>query len=189
MQFEQSVIKILQSGGIGVIPTDTIYGLVGRAELKETVERIYAVRNRDHTKPCIILISEFEDLEKFTISLKTSEADIIQKLWPGKVSIVLSVFDPQFEYLTRETQTLAFRIPDEPHLRALIKETGPLIAPSANLEGQKPAESILTAQSVFDDHIDFYVDGGMIQSEPSTLIILEDNTFRVLRPGAVTLTF
>ena len=63
----QKIIKILKNSGIGVLPTDTIYGLVGRALDKKTVERIYKVRKRNPKKPLIILISSLSDLKLFGV--------------------------------------------------------------------------------------------------------------------------
>ncbi len=185
--FEQSITSILQKGGIGIIPTDTIYGVVGRAELKETVERIYAIRNRDHTKACIVLISSYEDLEKFTVELLPSDRDFIERhtLWPGKVSIILPITDSRFTYLTRGTNSLAFRMPNVPELQELIRETGPLIAPSANKEGSPHARTIRMAEVEFRDLVDFYVDGGEMNEEASTIIRLIDGTFTLVREGAV----
>src|SRR3989344_4954201 len=83
------IIKILKRGGIGVLPTDTLYGLVGLALNKKTVELIYKVRKRNPKKPLIILISSLKDLELFGIRLSSPTKKILNKLWPGKVSIIL----------------------------------------------------------------------------------------------------
>ena len=184
---EHSIISILQKGGIGIIPTDTIYGVVGRAEIKSTVERIYAVRNRDHAKPCIVLISSYEDLKKFNVELLPRERDFVERhaLWPGKVSIIIPVLDPQFAYLTRGTKSLAFRMPDTSALQELISKTGPLIAPSANKEGRPHAETITMAQDEFGDLVDFYVDNGEMNADASTIIQLVNGTVTIVRKGAV----
>lgn len=186
-QFEQRIIDTLINGGIGVIPTDTIYGVVGRAEQRDPVERIYAVRERDHGKACIVLISSYADLVKFNVVLSTSELDFIKKnsLWPGKVSIIFPVLSPQYTYLTRGTNALAFRIPDVPELRDLISRTGPLIAPSANKEGNPPAHSIDMARKEFGETVDFYVDNGTMNGEASTIIKCTDGVFSIVREGAV----
>lgn len=63
----KNIIKILKSSGVGVMPTDTIYGLVGRAEDKKAVERIYKIKRRNKKKPFIILISNIQDLKKFGV--------------------------------------------------------------------------------------------------------------------------
>ncbi len=185
--FSEEVANILISGGIGIIPTDTIYGIVGRAEIPETVEKIYNIRKRDINKPCIILITAWEDLEKFNIEVSAETKAVIygKRLWPGKVSIVLPSVDPRFNFLSRGTGSLAFRMPDSPELLALLKKTGPLVAPSANMSGELPATHIAMARESFKDSVDFYVDGGNMESLPSTLITFQANSPVVLREGAV----
>jgi L-threonylcarbamoyladenylate synthase len=196
--------KILKSGGIGVIPTDTIYGLVGSALKSKTVERVYKVRKRQPDKPLIILISDILELKKFGIKLSKEEDKILRKYWPGKVSIILPLFkgelegvqdtttpDPsserrgkKFEYLHRGTNTLAFRLPKNKWLQDLIKETGPLVAPSANPEGLPPAKNISEAKKYFGEEIDFY-QRGKTNNTPSTLIKIEDSKIKIIREGAV----
>jgi L-threonylcarbamoyladenylate synthase len=182
----KKIVKILKEGGIGVLPTDTIYGLVGTALNPQTVERIYKVRKRNPKKPFIILIQSIKDLEKFNVHPEDKqEKEILAKYWPGKVSIILPCQDQRFKYLHRGTQTLAFRLPDEKNLVQLIKQTGPLVAPSANPEGLPPATTIEEAKNYFGDNVDFYVDAGELNLPPSTLIALEKGKVVVKREGAV----
>lgn len=178
------LVKVLRSGGIGIIPTDTIYGLVGLARNKKTVERIYKVRQRRPDKPLIILTSSIESVKKFGVKLDSKTKKILKKYWPGKISIILSC-DKKFEYLHRGTNTLAFRLPDDVDLIKLLKKTGPLVAPSANPEGLSPALTIKQAKKYFSDQVDFYFDQGKTESEPSTLIEVEGDKIVVLRTGAV----
>ena len=79
----------LNAGGIAVIPTDTIYGIVARALDKKAVERLYKVRQRNPKKPCIILISAISYLKKFGITFDFLTLRLLDLLWPGPVSIVL----------------------------------------------------------------------------------------------------
>ena len=185
--FDKNIVNMLISGGVGVIPTDTIYGLVGRAEATSAVEKIYRIRKRNMHKPCIILISSYEDLKKFNIELSPEMRLFAEarRLWPGKVSIVFPSADPRFEYLTRGTNSLAFRMPDIPELRNLLAQTGPLVAPSANREGDPPADTADSARRYFKESVEFYVDGGELHSLPSTLIQIVDGKMVVLRDGAV----
>ena len=186
--FDKNITNILVSGGVGVIPTDTIYGLVGRAEMPSVVEKIYRIRKRNLHKPCIILISSYEDLKKFNIEISSKMRLFLEtrRLWPGKVSIVFPSTDPRFEYLTRGTNGLSFRMPDIPELRDLLAQTGPLVAPSANREGDPPATTAESARAYFKDSVDFYVDGEELHGLPSTLIQIVDDEVVVLREGAVT---
>lgn len=180
----QIIIGLIKEGKIGVMPTDTIYGIVGSALNPRTVQDIYLIRDRDSSKPMIILISSLEDLKKFNIFLSPEQKEYLQKIWPNPVSVILPCSDQVFVYLHRNKNSLAFRLPKNEDLLKVLKETGPLVAPSANPEKQKPAEDIEEAKKYFGDKISFYLDGGKIQSKPSTVLQLyEDGSHIVLRKG------
>lgn len=179
------IIKIIKNGGIGVLATDTIYGLVAPALQKESVERVYAIRRRDADKPMIILISSIDDLDIFNIRLSAQEKKKISSFWPGQVSVILPCPGRKWEYLHRGTQSLAFRCPQKADLAKLIKKAGPLLAPSANMAGKEPAKTIEEAQGYFGNSVDFYVDEGEIIGQHSTIIKLEGGEIVVKRRGAV----
>jgi L-threonylcarbamoyladenylate synthase len=177
-------VENLLSGKVGVIPTDTLYGLVASALDPDAVERVYRVRGRDEGKPCIVLIADVSDLDRFGILLGDPVSKWLGKWWPGKVSVILPCPDERFAYLHRGTGTVAFRVPDVPELRELLLETGPLIAPSANPEGMPPATTIAEAEAYFGDGIDFSVDGGTLEGQASTLVRVSDGKWEILRQGA-----
>lgn len=183
--FSQEVIKKLKSGEVAVISTDTLYGIVGQALRKETVDEIYRLRKRRSEKSCIVLIADMDDLRYFDINPDIFARKVLSRVWPGKVSVVLQCGTERFAYLHRGGKSLAFRLPHNEELRELLRFTGPLIAPSANLEGEKPAETIEEARVYFGDNVETYVDGGLLQGEPSTLIAFEGDVIKVLRQGAV----
>ena len=160
----------LKRGDIGVLKTDTIYGLVGSALNEETVKRIYTVRRRNPKKPLIILIGSLRDLHLFGIELSPRVRGILKRIWPGPISVILPCEQKKFSYLHRGTNSLAFRMPKKDALQHLLKATGPLVAPSANPEGLPPSNSIQDAYAYFGDTIDFYVNGGNKKGEPSTII-------------------
>ena len=169
---DQNLIKILKKGGVAVMPTDTLYGIVGKAENPATVERIYKIRKRAPEKPCIILIGNISELGKFNIVLSGEQKNKIKEYWPGPVSIVLDCPDEKFTYLHRGTKTLAFRLPMQADLRNLLLKTGPTIAPSANTEGLTPARNIQEAENYFGIEIDLYLNGGEITGKPSKVVRL-----------------
>ncbi|OGI47066.1 threonylcarbamoyl-AMP synthase [Candidatus Nomurabacteria bacterium GWB1_40_6] len=178
----ENLKKVLKKNGVAVMPTDTIYGIVGRALAPETVNRIYDLKKRAPEKPCIILIGNITELEKFSIHLPLEQKKMLLKYWPGPVSIILDCPDEKFSYLHRGTKTLAFRLPAQDSLKALLAEVGPLIAPSANPEGLLPAEDIKEAKKYFGDSVDYYMDRGRITGKPSKLIKLQkDGTVDILR--------
>lgn len=158
----------IKRGAVGVIPTDTLYGVVASALNPEAVERVYALKGRDGNKPCIILIDRPEAIATFGVS-KEAIAKVAH-VWPAPLSIIFNRLDPKFSYLAREGKLPPFRVPADTALREFLARSGPLIAPSANMQGESPATTAQEAKAIFGEHIDFYVDGGHKAGAPSTLV-------------------
>ena len=185
-----TAIEIMCNGGVGVIPTDTLYGIVANAFSKEAVERVYAVRGRSEHKPCIVLLPNKDALTLFGIALTDKMHTVVKQYWHGAASIVLPCDNEHFAYLHRGTKTLAFRIPDPipADLVSFLEKTGPNIAPSANMQGKPPATTISDAYGYFLDTVDFYVDGGVLTGEPSTIVSVCGNEVQLVRQGVVPFT-
>ena len=164
---DPDVAKRLRAGEVGVIRTDTLYGLVSIAADQGAVERIFTLKSRDDIKSPIVLVSSSNQLFD---SPSEFEKIVIDKVWPGKTSVILrSKSAPS--WIERGHNTVAYRLPNVEKLQKLISQTGPLIAPSANPQGQSPAENIQEAEEYFGNTVDFYVDGGsVINAEASALI-------------------
>jgi|SRR3989344_6375893 len=181
----EEIVKIINQGGVVIMPTDTIYGMMGNALSPTLVSRVYAIRKRDTKKPFIILIGNMYELKKFSINISKEQEDKIKEYWFTEnrpTSIVLDCPEEKFEYLHRGTKTLAFRVPEEEGLRELLMKVGPLIAPSANTEKFPASENVQDAKNYFGDQVDLYVDGGQIVSKASRVIRLhKDGTTSILR--------
>ena len=183
--FSKKVIETIRAGGIGVFPSDTLYGIMGSALVPGVVERIYRVRGRDQGKPMIILIADTGELKRFGIHPTAAQKKFYARHWPGKVSVVLPCRIKRFAYLHRGTGTLAFRVPGKKQSREFLKKTGPLVAPSANRQGEAPAETIAQARKYFGNAVDCYVDIGKLAGSPSTVVSFRRGEPIVLRRGAV----
>lgn len=178
-----SLIVEIKKGAVGILPTDTLYGIVGRAESKKVVKKIYFIKKRNLKKPLIILIGSFSDLKRFGIRLEEKTKIFLSQIWPGKVSVILPCESKKFAYLHCQTNSLAFRWPDKKNLVELIKKTGPLVAPSANPEGKPPAETIAEAKKYFKQAVDFYVAGGKLKGAPSTIVEIKKGKINLIREG------
>ncbi|MFB6212498.1 MAG: L-threonylcarbamoyladenylate synthase [Candidatus Magasanikbacteria bacterium] len=173
-QESNSEIKdLIKEGSVGVIPTDTIYGIVGSALEKETVQEIYKIKKRDKSKPFIILIDSLEVLRQFDIKLTSRLKNFLKSFWPGPVSVIFPCDKEELYYLHRGKKSLAFRVPREKWLRNFLRDVGPLVAPSANISGEEPAETIGQAQNYFGEELDFYLDRDRQVGESSILIELK----------------
>jgi len=176
-------IEILKNGGVGVIPTDTIYGIVCSAFKKDALERVFEIKGRDENKPPVVVIADIEDLKKFSIDMSEKISKFVSKYWPGKMSIIFSI-SSDFSYLDKG-RGLAIRLPADDKLREFIRKTGPLATSSANLQNFPPAKNICEARNYFGDKVDFYIDGGELNSLPSTLVKIVGDDIEVVRDGAV----
>ncbi|OGZ42501.1 MAG: threonylcarbamoyl-AMP synthase [Candidatus Ryanbacteria bacterium RIFCSPHIGHO2_02_FULL_45_43] len=181
----KKVERILRRGGVGIFPTDTLYGLIGSAFSKKAVRRIYQLRKRNFKKPLIILISKRKDLGLFGVHPDKQTRTVLDALWPGKVSVILPCNVKRFFYLHRATNTLAFRLPRKKALLKLMNKIGPIVAPSANPQGKAPAVTAQKAFGYFGDRVDFYLNGGTLKSKPSTLVAVRNGRVTVKRKGAL----
>ena len=177
--------EIIREGGIGVIPTDTIYGLVGSAFSETAVNKIKKTKGRSMGKGLTVLISSIEDIKRFDIEVSEKAKIFMQKFWPGRLSISLFVNNKKFDYLCADDHTFSFRLPDNKALQDFLYKSGPVIAPSANPEGFPPAKNIDEAKRYFGNNVDFYMDGGDIFGLPSTVVQIIDGKLSVLREGVI----
>lgn len=173
---------LLIPGAVGVIPTDTIYGLAARAEDHSAVERLYKLKQRT-SKPGTVIAADLSQLQK--LGLKYRYLKAVEEYWPGPVSVIIPLSGHDLFYLSQNKPTLAVRLPADKAVRDLLKQTGPLLTTSANKPNEKPAETIQDAQAYFGDQVDFYVDGGNLgKREPSTIIKIIDDAVEIIRAGA-----
>jgi len=179
--------KILENDGVVVLPTDTLYGVIGCALSKKSVEKIYKIKGRTETKPFIVLVTSLKDIGLFGIKINKDQAKFLEKIWPGKVSVILPCKLSKWRYLHRGEESIAFRMvgPKNINLFNLINKVGPLVAPSANKQGESPALNITQAKGYFNKEVDLYINGGTKTNKPSTIVKFEGNNLIVLRQGGV----
>lgn len=175
------VSPLLTSGAVGILPTDTIYGLVARAVDASAVQRLYSLKSRE-AKPGTIIAANVEQL--FQLGADPTQLASVKQWWPGPVSAVIVMNGNS--YLHQNVGDVAMRVVDNFKLRTLLEQTGPLATSSANLPGQPPAATIEEAYAYFGESVDFYLDGGTITNVlPSTIIRPSSNGVEILRQGSV----
>ena len=171
---DTTVIEALRADKLVVAPTDTIYGLLTRADSPRAVDELYRVRQRDRTKSCIILLGSANDIPGLT----TEQRRIYDQLYCERPTTIAARVSPDvMPHLVRTDATLAFRVvPSGTALSELIQLVGPLLAPSANLAGQPPATTINEAIAYFGDQVAVYVDNGEVaEAAPSRIIKFTDD--------------
>jgi len=176
----------LLQGAVGVIPTDTVYGLVAKASESSAIDRLYRSKPRP-LQPGTIIGSCLADFEE--LGFRADELELCNKFWPAAVSVVLNATNVA-HFLKKDRATLPVRLPADVQLVALLEQTGALMTSSANLPGQPTATSIEAARQYFGESVDFYVDVGDLGDRPPSTIIGFDNNKQIVvhRHGAVDIT-
>ncbi len=176
---------MLSQSKVGVLPTDTIYGIVCRAADAQAVARLYSLKQRDH-KPGTVIAANIEQLVDLGVPRRYLKA--VEQFWPNSISVIIPVGD-NLSYLHLGLNGLAIRIPKADSLNRLLLQTGPLLTTSANQPGSAPANTVAEAKQYFSDKVDFYVNGGDLSNRPpSTIIRIIDDEIEIVRHGAVKLS-
>lgn len=181
---DDRLVNLLRSGSVGVLPTDTVYGIVCRAADETAVTRLYALKVRDH-KPGTIIADTMDHL--IELGFKARYIHACEAFWPNPLSVVVPCSQSA---LSQGVGSIAVRVVKGPEaLLRLLEQTGPLLTSSANRPSEPSANTIQDAQEYFGNTVDFYVDGGDLSDQkPSTLIRVVDDAIEVLRLGAVTIS-
>jgi L-threonylcarbamoyladenylate synthase len=171
----------LISGKVGVLPTDTIYGIHASATNFEAIERIYQIKQRDNDKPFIILVNSIDEVGNFEVEITSQVRELLLSKWPGPTTVILPCQNDGFGYLHRGKFSLGFRYPNNQFLNKLLQITGPLVSTSANIFGTQSITNIEEAEKTLQDKLDFYVDGGKIIGAPSEIFKFENNELTKIR--------
>ena len=178
-------IESIKNGGVVIFPTDTVYGIGCDPYNEDAVERIYQLKNRDSTKPLPILGYSKRILENIVEFDETTNR-ITEKFWPGRLTIVLPLKDDKLKKLSRGTNTLAVRVPNNKCVLAFLKKCELVVGTSANISGEEP---FTDPQNIENDFIDcdiFLNDGIIHSSGASTVIKIENGEIKILRSGDIS---
>lgn len=181
-----SAVTLLNNGSVIGVPTETVYGLAASINHPAAIQQIYTLKGRPSNNPLIIHVAESKDVCSF-MQENVYDLDLLARdFWPGPMTLVLPIKCKLIPSLARaDLPTAAFRIPQHPLTLELLKKTGPLVMPSANLSG-KPSST--SCEHVEDDFgIEFpVIDGGKCQKGlESTILIYHAGEWQIIRQGAL----
>lgn len=180
--------RLIRSGGLVVFPTETVYGLGANAMDDAAVRSIFAAKGRPADNPLIAHVASIDGALDVASEIPDLARALFERFSPGPLTIVLPKRADLPASVTAGLPTAAVRIPSHPVARALIEASGlPVVAPSANVSGKPSPTSFAMARADMEGRADAVIDGGECEHGlESTVVSIEGNTIRVLRPGAVT---
>ncbi len=180
--------EIIKSGGLVAFPTETVYGLGADGLNPIAVAKIFEVKKRPSFNPLILHISKKSSLHKFSSTQNEKVDKLINKFWPGPLTLVLPKTEIVPDIVTSGNPMVAVRMPDHPVALQLIEASGTTIAaPSANKFGHLSPTEAKHVEKYLGDKVDMILDGGKsIVGVESTIIQFYENEFYLLRPGGLS---
>jgi len=186
--------ECVASGGVAVLPTDTVYGLCCDPENEQAATRLYELKGRPAERPAAVMFFTLESALRTLPELEASERRALGALLPGPVTLLLANRALRFAPACGpDPATLGLRVPRlSDRLTALCSVAGPVMQSSANVSGQADARRLADVPARLLDGADLVLDGGELPGTPSTVIDLRDycshRQWRVLREGALSST-
>ena len=179
-------VDALRRGDVVVIPTDTVYGVAVDPFVEGATQRLFDAKRRPRDVTLPVLVGEPADVERVAI-LTPLARTLIEKHWPGALTIVLRRRDDVTFDLGTNEETVGVRCPDHDVVRELCNRVGPLAVTSANLHGQPTPATAAEVAGELGDAVSVVVDGGPCGGEPSTVVDCTGDEPVVLRQGALHL--
>jgi len=171
------ISKVLDEGGICILPTETVYGIAARADNSAAIDKIYAVKGRDFDKPLAVCVRDLEAAKKLAQFDETA-LRLADEFWPGALTLVLPVENKTLDRRCYQGDTIALRCPDIEWRESFEK---PLALTSANKSGEPAATTAQTGLVV-----DAVLDSGPSRKKiPSTILSVKNGQIKCLRAGAL----
>ncbi len=181
-------VEVIKGGGIVSFPTTCLYGLGGDALKTGVVDRIFGLKKRSSDKPILVLVKDPGDLPGITQDISIAAAAIMERFWPGNVTIVFKAAESLPGNLTAGTCKIGVRVPVHPVTCALVKELGtPLTGTSANLSGRPGCAIVSEIDSAILDQVDLVLDAGRLKGGAgSTVVDVTGPVPGIMREGEVS---
>lgn len=181
-------VAVLSAGGIIICPTDTLYGIGCNALDGVAVRKIFEIKSRPLSKPLPIIVRNIKWAKELAYVKKRNDK-VLEKVWPGRVTVVLPKKEIIPDIVTSGTKTVGIRVPDYPLTEQLLKSFGyPIALTSANISGEEPVRDINEIIEIFSRRLtrqpDLILDVGILsKSEPSAVLDLTSDKPKILRIG------
>lgn len=180
----EKIAVLLRSGGIAVLPTDTVYGFHCAASRIASVEKILDIKGEEKRgKGFILLACDLAMVDTLVSSWPADAREILSKAWPAPLTAILAASKRVGSLLTGD-RTIAVRVPDLSELRMIIEMVGePIISTSANKSGRKTATRIRDIQRAFPGLAAYMSRRGRGSALPSTVVDFSMSPPDLIRAG------
>jgi len=182
----REAINVIRSGGVVAVPTDTVYGIACSVNDPEAIQTLFEIKIRESIKAIPVLIADLNQIDQVANNLNSHALKLAESLWPGALTIIVEKNGLLPANLTSHP-TVGLRMPDHDWLRALMRETGPLAATSANISGEASPSSAIQVLAQLEGRIELIIDGGECKGGiSSTVVDCSTDEIIILREGGIT---
>jgi L-threonylcarbamoyladenylate synthase len=180
--------RLLRAGELVAVPTETVYGLAADARQPDAVRAIFAAKNRPADHPLIVHLGDAAQLAEWAVAIPPSACSLIERFWPGPLTLVLHKAPHVDPVVTGGHATVALRMPAHPALLALLRGSGLAVAaPSANPHKRLSPTSAAHVLDSMAGRLAAVLDGGECAlGIESTILDLTGEVPQVLRTGPIT---
>lgn len=184
----EDALGALARGEVIVFPTETLYGLGADALNGEAVEKVFQLKGRDRNSPIPVLVADLPMLDMLVAAVSGRAKALIDAFWPGPLTLVLPARSDIPRPLVNANGGVGVRISSHPVATQLVARMHrPLTATSANPAGKEPARTVDEAKSYFSDTIEYFIDGGRLESKTgSTVVEVLNSSVKIIREGEIT---
>ena len=180
-------VAILKSGGVIAFPTETFYGLGADARNETAIEKIFGIKGRDFKNPILVVIGDVQHLEAFAEDIPAEAHKLMERFWPGPLTIVFRAAPFVSPKLTAGTAKIGIRLTSHPVAMEISRRLGgPVTATSANLSGAPECSTAAGVLSQLQGKIDGVVDSGQTPGgKGSTIVDVTASPIKILREGVI----
>lgn len=191
-ELKKKINEILNNGGVIAYVTDTVWGLGALPSCEKGVKKIYDIKKREAQKPLILMSNSIENLKPYVNEISSQAQELIDKYFPGALTLVLKKTQKASDYLTSGFDTVGIRIPDNEVFKEICEaiDGHVLATTSANLSHEPSAKTYAQAVENMQGKADLIIEdfGQVAKGLESTVVLVQDDNCKILRQGEVTPT-
>lgn len=182
----EEIARVIRSGGVVILPTDTLYGLHADARNAAAIARIQACKSREGSKPLLVLCASTRQARELGVAMSPSTEAALGAIWPAPLTAILPLGSPVAA--SAGAATIGVRIPAVDWLRELTERTGPIASTSVNYAGEPPATGVDLVPAEIAVSVDGIADAGRLEGNASTIVDLSTSPPAILRQGEFDFT-
>jgi tRNA threonylcarbamoyl adenosine modification protein (Sua5/YciO/YrdC/YwlC family) len=183
MRLIKKAVEVLQDGGVIIYPTDTVYGLGCALSNKRGIDRIYEIKRRSRKRPLSFVCADLKDISRYA-RVSDFAYKTMKRLLPGPYTFILEASRLVPKTILPKRLATGIRVPDNQICISLVRELGqPIISTSVSTEDGEVLSNPVEIKDKFGHTVDMIIDGGILVSEPSSIISLVDDTIEIVREG------